>query len=289
MNRDIDVGLIRTFLAVAENGGMTRAAQILNLTQGAVSQQIKRLETYFGKRLFDRRQKQMRLTPDGEKLVASANRLLALNDEVLHLMRQPEFTGEILLGVPPDIVRPFMPPILKRFNREYPNIRVTLISDSTPVLLERLKKKEIDLTLTTESIKGDPEELLLTDALVWIGAINGEASHRQPLPVALGLESCGFRASAVEALNGAGLEWLSICQVGSIEPVIATLEADMAIAPYMSQVVPDTLSTIDPAIGLPPLPRYYINLRLPGRGSSVIVRELAQQIRAGFALRYPPP
>ena len=289
MNRDIDVGLIRAFLAVAETGGMTRAAQSLNLTQGAVSQQIKRLEDYFGKQLFDRRQKQMHLTSDGEKLVVSANRLLALNDEVLQLMRQPEFTGEILLGVPPDIVRPFMPPILKRFNREYPNIRVTLISDSTPVLLEMQKKKEIDLTLTTESVKGDCDELLLTDALVWIGAINGEACHRNPLPVALGLESCGFRSSAVEALNGAEVEWISICQVGSIEPVIATLEADMAIAPYMSQVIPETLCIIDPAIGLPPLPRYYINLRLPGRGASMIVKELAQQIRSGFSIRYPAP
>ncbi|TVO77808.1 LysR family transcriptional regulator [Sedimenticola selenatireducens] len=289
MSRDIDISLIRTFLAVAENSGMTRAAQSLNLTQGAVSQQIKRLEAFFSKPLFDRRQKQMQLTPDGEKLVASANRLLALNDEVLQLMRQPEFTGEILLGVPPDIVRPFLPPILRRFNREYPSIRVTLISDATPVLLEMLKKKEIDLTLTTESIQGRQEEHLLTDALVWIGAPNGEACHRNPLPVALGLESCGFRASAAEALNRAGLEWVSICQVGSIEPVIASLEADMAIAPYMSQVIPETLSTIEPATGLPALPRYYINLRMPNQGTRKIVKELAQQIRNGFAMRYPAP
>lgn len=289
MNRDIDISLIRTFLAVAENSGMTRAAQSLNLTQGAVSQQIKRLEAFFSKPLFDRRQKQMQLTADGEKLVASANRLLALNDEVLQLMRQPEFTGEILLGVPPDIVRPFLPPILRRFNREFPSIRVTLISDATPVLLEMLKKQEIDLTLTTESIQGRQEEHLLTDALVWIGAPNGEACYRNPLPVALGLESCGFRASAADALNRAGVEWISICQVGSIEPVIASLEADMAIAPYMSQVIPETLSMIEPTSGLPALPRYYINLRLPNQGARIIVKELAQQIRNGFAMRYPAP
>jgi len=287
MNRDIDVGLIRTFLAVAETGGMTRAAHSLNLTQGAVSQQVKRLEAYFGRELFDRRQKQMLLTADGERLVVSANRLLALNDEVRQLMSQAEFSGEILLGVPPDIVRPFLPPILRRFSREFPNIRVTLISDSTPVLLEKLRQKEIDLTLTTESVAGDESELLLTDALVWIGAINGDACHRTPLPVSLGLESCGFRASAVESLNSAGLEWISICQVGSIEPVLASLEADMAIAPYMSQVIPETLCAIDPAIGLPPLPCYYINLRLPRLGVSHIVQTLAQQIRNSFALRYP--
>lgn len=289
MNRDIDIGLIRTFLAVAENGGMTRAAQSLSLTQGAVSQQVKRLEDYFGKQLFDRRQKRMLLTADGEKLVASANRLLALNDEVLQSMRQPEFTGEILLGVPPDIVRPFLPPILRRFNREFPSIRVTLISDSTPVLLEMLKKKTLDLTMTTESIQGTEDELLLSDALVWIGAPNSEACHRAPLPVSLGVDSCGFRTSATDALNRAGIDWISICQVGSIEPIIASLEADMAIAPYMSQVIPETLSLIDPSIGLPILPRYYINLRMPTRGTRAIVKELAQRIRTDFTLRYPTP
>ena len=111
MARDIDISLIRTFLAVAESGGMTSAAHSLSLTQGAVSQKIKRLEALFEAELFERKQKMLRLTPEGERLMARAYRLISLNDDTWHLMTQPAFTGEIKLGVPLDIIRPMMPPI----------------------------------------------------------------------------------------------------------------------------------------------------------------------------------
>jgi DNA-binding transcriptional LysR family regulator len=284
MIRDIDIGLIRTFLAVAESGGMTRAARALNLTQGAVSQQIKRLEALFDSALFDRRQKTLRLTAEGERLMVRAYRLVSLNDETWQLMTQPEFTGEVRLGVPPDIVRPFLPSILRRFNREQPKIRVTLVSDATPILLEALRNKEIDLTLTTESQRGKKDELMLSDALVWVGAMNGEACYKKPLPVSLGSGSCAFRTPALEALNKAKIDWQTICQVGNLEPILATLEADMAVAPYMSQIIPDKLVMIDPEVGLPALPTYHINLRLPSTGTSPITNELADYIRKGFAM-----
>jgi len=62
--RNIDIALLRTFAAVAETGGMTKAAQVLNLTQAAVSQQIKRLEDQFQKIFIDRNRHMLRLTPD---------------------------------------------------------------------------------------------------------------------------------------------------------------------------------------------------------------------------------
>src|SRR6202050_47460 len=86
--RDIDIGLLRSFVAVAETGRMTTAARVVNLSQGAVSQQIKRLETLFGMTLFDRAADAARLTRDGEKLIPQAHRLIALNDEVLEQMQQ---------------------------------------------------------------------------------------------------------------------------------------------------------------------------------------------------------
>ena len=65
VRRDIDVGLLRAFAAVAETGGVTSAARALNLTQAAVSQQIKRLEEFFALGLFDREQRRLALTPTG--------------------------------------------------------------------------------------------------------------------------------------------------------------------------------------------------------------------------------
>src|SRR5262245_2999908 len=82
VHRDIDVGLLRAFIAVVETGSVTQAASLLNLTQAAVSQQLKRLEELFGAEMFERHHKRLNLKPDGERLIAYAERLIALNDEV---------------------------------------------------------------------------------------------------------------------------------------------------------------------------------------------------------------
>ncbi|MGC1548152.1 MAG: LysR family transcriptional regulator [Rhodanobacter sp.] len=282
--RSIDADLLRAFVAVAETGRMTAAAKVVNLSQGAVSQQIKRLESLFDAKLFERRADAVHLTRDGEKLIALAHRLIALNDEVMSQMRGADFVGEVRLGVPHDIVGMLMPPILRAFRQAHPNVLVTLVSDTTQALRAHLRDRKIDLTLMTEPQPGNREQLLLTDRLVWVGAHGGDAGQRRPLSVALGQESCGFRASAIEALTKAGIDWRPICQVGSLEPVFATLEADMAVAPFLSRTVPDRLLVLNNN-DLPSLPLFHINLRLRSNGVSDVALELARHIREGFSKR----
>jgi hypothetical protein len=106
------------------------------------------------------------------------------------------------------------------------------------------------------------------------------------LPVALGPEECGFRASTVEALTRARIAWRPICQVGSLEPVFATLEADMAVAPFLPRTIPSRLAVL-PDGELPALSPFHLNLRLPSSGVTPAARELARHIREGFARRYP--
>ncbi len=80
--RNLDTSLLRAFVAVADTAGMTAAANLLHLTQAAVSQQIKRLEEALGAQLFERDRRGLRLTNAGERLYGRAKRLLALNDEI---------------------------------------------------------------------------------------------------------------------------------------------------------------------------------------------------------------
>src|ERR1700749_3127083 len=81
MPRNIDIALLRTFLAVTDHRNMTVAGHVLHLTQGAVSQQVARLERLFGALLF-RDRPGLRLTPVGERLLIRARRLVSLNDEL---------------------------------------------------------------------------------------------------------------------------------------------------------------------------------------------------------------
>ncbi len=82
MTRNLDTGLVRTFVAVSDKASMTAAANALHLTQGAVSQQVKRLEEMLGCSLFERDRRGLRLTPPGERLFSQARKLLALHDEI---------------------------------------------------------------------------------------------------------------------------------------------------------------------------------------------------------------
>jgi len=286
MRRDIDIGLLRAFAAVAETGGMTSAGRLLNLTQAAVSQQIRRLEEFFGLTLFDRQQRRLELTPTGERLLAYAQRILALNDEVWGIMTSPDFEGEVRLGIPHDIVTPFFPPILKSFNQCWPRVRITLICQSTLNLLRLLDNGDIDLTLTTEKDPGEGANLLMADQLVWVGARGGESYKRQPLPVSFGDPNCAFRAATVRALSAAALGWRLTCETSDFNPYCATIEADLAVAPMLAAAVPRNLQVLGLEHGLPALPVFYINLRTPGAGSTDVALELAQFIRTGFAQRH---
>ena len=92
MPANLDTDLLRAFVAVADARSFTRAGAGLLRTQAAVSQQVKRLEEVVGARVFDRDTRGVRLTPDGERLLAYARRLLSLNDEALAVMarRRPD-------------------------------------------------------------------------------------------------------------------------------------------------------------------------------------------------------
>lgn len=228
MRKDLDIALLRAFLAVVESGSVTRAAAALGFSQAAASQQIKRLEEALDCRLFEREGRRLVLAPAGERLLAQARRLLALNDEVWSSMRTPSCEGEVRLGVPYDIIAGFVPPILRRFAKAQPRVRVSLVCEDSSVVREQLKSGGVDLALTTESECGRHGETLRTDRLVWVGVPGGDAHLKDPLPVSLGAPTCVFRPVAVEALGKARRDWRAVCEVSRMEPVYAAIEAGLA-------------------------------------------------------------
>lgn len=286
MRRDIDIALLRAFVAVVETGSVTGAASLLNLTQAAVSQQVKRLEEMFGTELFERHHKRLALKPNGERLMAHAQRMISLNEEVWGAMTAPAYEGEVRLGVPHDLVAPYLPPILRRFDKAWPRVHVSLTCTTTPQLHEQLRQGSIDLTLTTEERCGRNGETLIEDELVWVGAVSGLAHRRNPLPVSIGDEKCEFRRCVLKALADAGRDWRPVCEVSSMEPLLATIEADLAVGPLLRRTLPDYLQVIDNEARLPRLPMFLVNMYLPPVQQSEVALELARHIRQEFASRF---
>ena len=283
MPHNLDVSLLRAFVAVVDAGGMTAAGGVLNLTQAAVSQQIKRLEDVFGEELITRERRGMKLTSAGERLFGRAKRLLAVNDEIWAEMTTPVYEGEVRLGIPSDIITTYLPAFLKGFARRYPKVQVCLRSGSSAKLRSELVAGKVDVVLATE-LACDPEgENLITDRLVWVGAPGGAAARQRPLPVSIGCSDCAFRAPVREALQQAGIEWRSVSEVTNTTAQVATIAADIAVMAWMASTVPEGLEVLGRDSGLPPLPPFTVNLYLPKAGGSAIVQELARHIRQALA------
>jgi len=204
MMRNLDITTLRSFVAVADTGAMTRAAGFLHLTQSAVSMQLKRLEELLGLELLDRSGRGIALTASGEQLLTYARRMVALNDEVMARMTDDAYEGEVRFGVPADIVYPNIPRVLQRFDRTYPRVRVNLYSSYTRKLKAMLEAGELDLILTTEDECGPGGETISTQRLVWVGAPGSNAFRGRPLR--LGFErACLFRPWVQRALDDAGI------------------------------------------------------------------------------------
>ncbi|MEM1386572.1 MAG: LysR family transcriptional regulator [Pseudomonadota bacterium] len=281
--RNLDISVLRSFVAVAETGGVTRAAGFLNLTQSAVSMQLKRLEELVGAELLDRTNRRIALTQAGEQVLSYARRMVELNDEVFARLTDQGYSGEVRLGVPHDIVYPVIPRVLQRFNTEYPRMRVRLISSYTANLKDLYAHGEFDLILTTEAEVGEGGEAVATLPMRWFGAPNGSAWKRRPLPLA-NCKRCGFRPMTMAALDGANLPWEQVVESDSDRTIEATVAADIGVTVMLEGTEPAHLAQVPAHAGLPVLGIQRINLYGGGTSrSSEVVRHLHSMLRQGFA------
>ena len=282
MPRHLDLTALRSFVAVADVGGVTRAAGFLNLTQSAVSMQIKRLETSLDLELLDRSARTVALTPAGEQLLSSARRLLAMNDEIVQSMTAPRFEGEIVLGVPHDIVYPAVPQILRQFASEYPRVKVQLVSSYTIRLWEMFRAGECDIFLTTEDVCAEGGETLSVLPLVWVGAPGGTAWKARPLRLAFE-NNCIFRGTVQEALDAMDISWEMAVDSDASRTIEATVSADLAVHAALAGTEPPQLERIPHGGALPELLHKQINLYEAKTGLGEPGAYLRGLLRQGFS------
>lgn len=237
MPRNLDLTALRSFVTVADAGGVTKAAGLLNLTQSAVSMQLKRLEEGLGLSLLDRSARQIGVTAQGEQLLSYARRMLALNDEAYRMLTAQEYEGEITLGVPHDIIYPYVPPVLRQFAADFPRMQIKLVSSPTKSLREMFGRGEIDMILTTEEQPGAGGEALVTLPLVWVGAVGGTAWRNRPLPVAF-CSNCNFRSAVLRRMDEAGFDWRMAVDSDLDNAVEAVVSADLAVHAVIQGLYP---------------------------------------------------
>ena len=281
MPRNLDLTALRSFVAVADVGGVTRAAGYLNLTQSAVSMQIKRLEDSLGQQLFLRAARKLALSPEGEQLLSYGRRMLALNDEAFSRFAAAACDGEVRLGVPHDVVYPAIPGILKRMAAAYPCFRVNLVSSFTILMKQDFERGLFDVILTTEESPDPGAEVLGTRPLVWVGAPDGNAWQRRPLRLGF-KDTCIFRPRAQAALDDAGIPWELATGGESEQAVEATVAADLAVTARMVGSIPEGIAIITAENQLPPLGEMKLALYRADRRKDEAVDMLMAELRCAY-------
>ena len=145
----IDIDQLRSFIAIVETGSFTRAAEMVNKTQSAVSMQIKRLEARLERPIFARDGRASKLTEDGERLLDYARRIVKLNIEALAAFSATALSGRVRLGVPDDYADRYLPDIMARFSRVFPAIEISVVCEPSLELFARIDASELDLAIVT--------------------------------------------------------------------------------------------------------------------------------------------
>jgi DNA-binding transcriptional LysR family regulator len=255
----LDSITLQCFIAVAETGSFTRAAERVARTQSAVSQQIARLEELLGKPLL-LRGKALALTAEGEIFLGYARRIFALQHEAMDRFKEPELEGEVRFGLPEDFASVFLSDVLADFARLHPRILLNVECDLTLNLLDRFRQQQFDLVLVKMS---RPEDLpngldVWSEPLEWVGD-EGLVDADRPVPLVLSPQPCVYRAGALEALDTAGRSWRLAFSSPSYAGTIAAVKAGMGLTVLPRNMIPPGCVTAT-GKGLPVLTNTHISL-----------------------------
>jgi len=240
---------LRVFRAAAEEMSFRKAAELLHLSQPAVSQQIRALEEECGARLFDRaggegHGTQIALTEAGRVLLRYATKaaetmaeaqraLAALNDEVV---------GELRLGASTTVAQYVLPRILGAFLKQYPHVHLSLVSGNTEEIVEAVAEERVALGIIegpamrrdvkTERMVRDEMVLIVSPNHGWAktGAI--EPEDLANVPLLLRERGSGSRRVVERALKQVGLPLRSLkvaMELDSTETIISGVEAELGV------------------------------------------------------------
>ncbi len=275
---DLEIPLLRTFVAVIDTGSITLAGRQVGRTQPAITNQMHRLEKALGKPLFEADRRRLTLTPEGEMLLAYARKLLGLNDEIRDRFHTPSISGHVRLGVPDLYAAFLLPVVLAGFAHAYPEVEIEMRCSRSIHLYAALEREEIDIALTTRQPEFGIGQIVREEPLIWVAARDIPVETRPTLPLALLPAGSLYRQHALEALGQAGRSWAITAVSDSIAGLQAAVYAGLAVSIFPLCALTDQVRRLGKHEGLPDLPALEIMLLRKPSAVSPAVDRLSEYI-----------
>ncbi|WP_040491162.1 LysR family transcriptional regulator [Ilumatobacter nonamiensis] len=268
----LDVESLRTLLAALDHGGMTRAAERLNMSQSSVSWKIKRLEERIGRPLLIRDGHTLRPTRDGRALIPDARALVEIHDRAASRLQSSELTGTVKLGSNEEVDAAHMASLLGRFKWAHPNASIEFIIDYTTNLARGVDRGELDVAImqVAEANLRPTDRVLWSDRLLWVTSHANATDDAGPVPLITFGEQCFYRSLSEPDLNAANIDHLVAFSASTTRGVRAALAAGLGVAVLGSRHLGDDIIEWPRSSELPELPLVHqIARTVPGEAPAV--------------------
>ncbi len=251
---NLDLDLLRTFVAVADLNTFAAAAAAVCRTQSAVSQQMQRLEQLVGKELFARHGRNKLLTEHGIQLLGYARKILRFNDEACTSLMYSNVQGGITIGASDDTADTILPFLLSRVTSVYPKLSIDVRVKRSPFMLSMLESEEVDLAITTMTTTDHPHIVLRTSPTLWYCSADFAYPSGDSVPLVLLDEPSPYRSMAIDYLNQAGIPWRIAYVASTLSAIRAAVRAGLGVTARPIEMMSPELRVLGEQDGLPRLP-----------------------------------
>ncbi|NEY35255.1 LysR family transcriptional regulator [Streptomyces sp. PRKS01-65] len=283
----LDPRHLRTLITIVDTGGFRRAAESLNLSQPAVSQHVRRLESLTGAPIFLSTKQPLRLSLVGEELLSYARRIIEVNDEAVTRLGRGGPAEVFRLGMSEQLA-PGMPKTLARLQKTFPTRRIDVRLGVTEDLVSKVRSGDLDVVYGPRTPRNANDRYLGHIRLSWYGSVR--LAPGEPLPLVVFTEPCNLRRHILSTLRRYGIPWRIAFECPDLAGIRAVVGSGTGV----------TCLIADPgAVGglpvwqhrdVPVLPSYPLAVTLsPALPASAIERIVAavREGVAGFPLESP--
>ena len=226
----LDPRLLRAFIAIADAGSFTLAAERLNMTQSTISQQLARLEETVGHLLIDRVLRPIRPTTAGERLLGYARRILALQHEAETALGDPAGATPVRIGVPEDVVNSAMAEVFGSFSKRHREIRLDVTAGLSRELTRRYRGGEFDIVIVKEQAAETDCRASFPEALAWFESAARQSEWPDPIPLVAFQPGGLYREAMFERIEGEQRRWYIAFSGSSLHNVMVAVEAGLGLS-----------------------------------------------------------
>ncbi|HGM5580153.1 TPA: LysR substrate-binding domain-containing protein [Pseudomonas putida] len=283
----LEIDHVRTFIAVAEAGSFTAAAETVGRSQSAVSQKIIRLEEILGLRVFERTSRTLMLTREGEHLLLNARKLMLHVENFLKEVREPPSISTLRLGISENLVPTQLPKLLSRFTQLYPEVQLELSTGLSHDLLSEHDAGLLDLVIAKQKSgsNGHRGRVIWREPLVWMAASDHVIEPASPVRLVLMRPPCAYRAIMIDALADNRREWATACTANNLAGVQAAVAGGLGITALGASFVQPGMRILEPSAGLPALPSTEVAVIAQDPAMQHLVEQLIALLAEGLINR----